>query len=351
MNKNSLYKLYMNHVGKVTDKWSLYLQEYDRLFESFRDKPVRLLEIGIQNGGSLEIWSSYFNNAVSLLGCDINSDCDSLTYDDSRITVFVGDANSPDTFERIIGKVQNFDLIIDDGSHKSSDIIKSFTLYFPYLKEGGMFIIEDIHCSYWSQFEGGLFDPYSSMSFFKRLTDIINHEHWGITRTSSDILHGIFTKYDCHMDEDVLSQLHSIEFVNSMCIIRKAPSVENVLGIRFVRGTEANVISSILDFNSARYQPDPALEQYENHWTKRTVPPEETIEQIELSLTEALNKNEDLEKKIKFLEQKSKEEIESFIGSRSWKITAPLRAMNSIFNNLPKSVLYALKNACNRLIK
>ena len=56
----SLFELYREHQGKVSDKWSIYLSEYDRLFSSYRDRPVRMLEIGIQNGGSLEIWSKYF---------------------------------------------------------------------------------------------------------------------------------------------------------------------------------------------------------------------------------------------------------------------------------------------------
>ena len=55
MINKTLHQLYSKHNGKVSDKWSLYLMEYDRLLNDYRDKPMRLLEIGIQNGGSLEI--------------------------------------------------------------------------------------------------------------------------------------------------------------------------------------------------------------------------------------------------------------------------------------------------------
>jgi len=55
----TLQELYRLHAGKVSDKWSLYLDEYDRLLTPYRDKPIRLLEIGIQNGGSLEIWDEF----------------------------------------------------------------------------------------------------------------------------------------------------------------------------------------------------------------------------------------------------------------------------------------------------
>ena len=147
MSRKMLHQLYAEHAGKVSDKWSLYLTEYDRLFDDCRDKPIRLLEIGIQNGGSLEIWSKYFSNATALIGCDINPDCGRLSYDDPRVAVVIGDANAPDVCEQVFQRSPQFDIIIDDGSHLSSDIIKSFALYFPRVVEGGIFIAEDLHCS------------------------------------------------------------------------------------------------------------------------------------------------------------------------------------------------------------
>jgi hypothetical protein len=59
----SLYDLMASHKGKLSDKWHLYVTEYDRIFSPLRNRPITLLEIGIHNGGSLEIWSNYFTNA------------------------------------------------------------------------------------------------------------------------------------------------------------------------------------------------------------------------------------------------------------------------------------------------
>ena len=101
-----------------------------------RDSPVRLLEIGVQNGGSLDIWSQFFPNAEAIVGCDINPDCERLTYDDPRISVIVGDANDPQTQQRILQLSGQFDIVVDDGSHQSSDIVKTFALYFPLLAGG-----------------------------------------------------------------------------------------------------------------------------------------------------------------------------------------------------------------------
>src|SRR4030081_1710029 len=83
MIKKTVEQLYKEHNGRVSDRWSSYLPQYERILNEYRDKPVRLLEIGIQNGGSLELWAKYFPNAQKLVGCDINPDCARLSYEDS----------------------------------------------------------------------------------------------------------------------------------------------------------------------------------------------------------------------------------------------------------------------------
>lgn len=294
MNKKTLAQLYAEHTGKVSDKWALYLTEYDRLFGDCRDDPISLLEIGIQNGGSLEIWSQYFSNAKHLIGCDINPDCSNLLYDDTRISVIVGDANAPDICAQVFNKSSGFDIVIDDGSHLSGDIIKSFALYFTKVKAGGIYVAEDLHCSYWDQFEGGLFDPYSSISFFKRLSDVINHEHWGVPKTRLDLLRGISMRYHVDFDEESLAQVHSVEFVNSMCIVRKARQESNGLSHRFIAGSVEQVIPGHLDMHMRKYELEPIYEQFHNPWSSREIPPEEAIFFVEGALHSAQQQIADL---------------------------------------------------------
>lgn len=285
MRNKSLNQLYQEHEGKVSDKWSSYLNEYDRLFDGYRDVSIRLLEIGIQNGGSLEIWSSYFPQARSLVGCDINPACDLLRYEDNRIEVVVGDANDASIFDRILQNNPEFDIIIDDGSHESGDIVKSFCLYFQRLADGGVFVVEDMHCSYWKQFEGGLFYPYSSMTFFKRLADVINHEHWGVDKTRADILNGTFSKYDCRLDDKFLSHIHSVEFINSMCVIRKRANIG--LGHRIIAGSTEFVVPGHKKLNGIQYHLESIYDQSNNDWSNRTSAPDEVISEIQSNLDEA----------------------------------------------------------------
>lgn len=344
MEPRSLPELYETHEGKVTDKWSSYLRVYEELFRPYRDDPVRLLEIGIQNGGSLEIWARYFRAGTRIVGCDVNPDCGRLTYADPRISVIVGDANDAATRQRILAQSACYDIVLDDGSHRSGDIVKAFLNYFPKTAYGGIFVAEDLHCSYWQDFEGGLFDPYSSITFFKHLADIVNHESWGVARSRSDLLQGIASKYGCDLDESVLSEVHSVEFVNSICIVRKQPASQNQLGTRYVAGSVEEVVPGSLQLHGRgpNYFPD----QSANPWSARERPPGEDFPRIEGLLAQATSRAGELEAQLsdrkrqvedlngalsRLREQHRAEreeldrELRVLKQSASWRMTAPYR--------------------------
>jgi hypothetical protein len=67
------------------------------LFSVYRDQQIRLLEIGVQNGGPLEIWAKYFLKAEKIVGCDIDQNCGRLQFADPRIKIVIGDVNSDDS--------------------------------------------------------------------------------------------------------------------------------------------------------------------------------------------------------------------------------------------------------------
>ncbi len=46
--RKTLREIFEEHTGKVSDKWTLYLEEWDQLFCPYRDQQIHLLEIGIQ---------------------------------------------------------------------------------------------------------------------------------------------------------------------------------------------------------------------------------------------------------------------------------------------------------------
>jgi hypothetical protein len=237
---DTLTTLFQRPNGKPAAKWQGYLQHYDRLFSSFKKKPLRLLEIGVQAGGSLEVWAQYFDSARIIVGCDVDKSCGDLRYEDPRIKVLIGDINTNETLQSLALITEVFDIVIDDGSHQSDDIIHSFIQLFPLLTEGGIYLIEDLHCSYWEDYGGGLYDPLSSISFFKKIVDMINQSVWGVKIEPSVFFREFKnTKQDNSATDlwNFLSDIHSIEFVNSMCIIHKRSKQNNMLGTLSLSGS------------------------------------------------------------------------------------------------------------------
>jgi hypothetical protein len=237
----SLRDLYAEHGGKLSHKWTSYLEEYDRLFSPYRGRAVTMLEIGVQNGGSLELWSRYFPLATKIIGCDINPKCGQLSFADPRISVLVADAGGEQGLAAVRTQATCFDVVIDDGSHTSGDIVRGFARYFPLVPDGGLYVCEDLHAGYWKEFEGGLLDPHSAITFFKMLVDVVNHEHWRIPGTRRDLLGHFGSRYGVEFDEEQLARVHSVEFINSLCVVRKEPAQVNSVGLQVAVGTEALV--------------------------------------------------------------------------------------------------------------
>jgi len=241
MNDRTIETLHRNKVGKVSDKWESYLRYYDQIFISLREQPISMLEIGVQNGGSLETWSSYFKSGQCFIGCDIDPNCGSLKYEDSRIHIVVGDANIAASFQTIRSICTDFDIVIDDGSHVSTDILNSFVNYFPLVKPGGIYVVEDTHTLYNDQFGGGILNEFSAYAFFKKLVDVVSFQFWR-EQLSINTYFRTFFHPQATPSFILDGWVESVEFRNSIITIRKSlsPSHEK-LGKRVLVGESAQV--------------------------------------------------------------------------------------------------------------
>ncbi len=133
-----------------TDKASSnhnYLELYEVLFASLRDKNLTLLEIGVLNGASLKTWEEYFPNA-NVVGVDIVPT--SKLYERGRITISLADQSNIEELTRLAVKHGPFDIIIEDGSHMWNHQITSLRTLFPFLKNNGLYIVEDLQTNYGS---------------------------------------------------------------------------------------------------------------------------------------------------------------------------------------------------------
>ena len=124
-----------------------YTSIYETFFEKWKNEPVKFLEIGVYDprfpGASIELWKSFFSK-LSFIGFDINENSKML--ESENVDIFIGDQNSIEDIKRCIDLYGgDYDIIIDDGLHKHSHHIVSFTSLIPYLKKGGIYVIEDLH--------------------------------------------------------------------------------------------------------------------------------------------------------------------------------------------------------------
>jgi hypothetical protein len=192
-----------------------------------------------------------------------------------------------------------------------------------------MYVIEDLHCSYWEGFEGGLFAPYSSMMFFKQLTDLVNYEHWGVNKDYTEILKGFSVQYDLKLKQGVLEKIESIEFLNSMCVIRKSSGKPAGLGLRLVYGKVNEVSDAEKKVNLTKSTPP---SQVNNVFSERKLPPAEEVIDLYKKIQTQETKIQTQETKIQTQETKiqtQKNLLNLMINSRSWKITKPLRSIKN----------------------
>lgn len=169
---NTIKELFFSHDKNIVHKWTHYLDIYEKWFSSYKNIDIKLLEIGVSMGGSLQLWQKYFNSNSIIVGLDINPACKVMEKD--NISIIIG---SQDDSKLLNNIPHSFDIIIDDGSHVQSHIITSFENLWEKLNFGGIYLIEDLHTSYWEEFGGGLNSKTSVIEYFKNILDFLNGHH------------------------------------------------------------------------------------------------------------------------------------------------------------------------------
>lgn len=169
-----------------------YTDYYESLLVHLRRNEVSLLEIGVggygdptSGGESLRMWEEYFPHG-RITGVDIFP---KVGIAGPRLEVRCGDATDPTFIAEIASESGPWDVIIDDGSHRSKDVVATFHLLFPHLRSGGIYIVEDLQTSYWPMHPSGLSrfggshrlrSRRTSMAFFKELADHLNFAEFDV---------------------------------------------------------------------------------------------------------------------------------------------------------------------------
>ena len=165
----------LDHLGHQfgTDKSSThhdYLRFYERFFAGIRTSKASILEIGILDGASLKTWEAYFENS-RIVGADINPATRRFAH--GRVAVEILDQSNLEQLVGLAVKHGPFDIIIEDGSHLWEHQITTLRTLFPFLKKGGLYIVEDLQTNY-GNMEAGYrgVASQSCVEFLKKAVDL-----------------------------------------------------------------------------------------------------------------------------------------------------------------------------------
>lgn len=134
-----------------------------RALSAFRVSHI--LELGIWDGGSMAFWCEYFKPQLRrYVGIDKGRYGESPYFRrylasrglEPRVTAYWGvDQADSARLREIVGEAFDgpLDLIMDDASHMYSQTRKSFEALFPFLRPGGLYVIEDWAWAHWKEFQ------------------------------------------------------------------------------------------------------------------------------------------------------------------------------------------------------
>ncbi len=140
------------------------MDSYARFFTSRPSfHPRNIVEIGMFGGGSMALWNEIFK-PDKLIGIDIDFNKENDYFrrylaensTDRTIAAYWNtDQGDKAELERICSEVlqDGIDLVFDDASHLYTPTKHSFEALFPFLRPGGLYIIEDWNWAHTAPFQ------------------------------------------------------------------------------------------------------------------------------------------------------------------------------------------------------
>ena len=233
--RNNFLKAFFAHEGKLVDKWEQYISVYDAELEVIlrRGTSIDLLEIGVQNGGSLELWAKLLPLGSTITGLDIDPQVSELRFNQPAIKTYILDASDRSQVESAIGDAK-YDIIIDDGSHICNEVISSINIFYPRLRSGGVMFIEDLHTSYREGHGGGYRKSGSSNEYLKEMIDLLHIDY--LSKEEANTMSGALVE----MMRDTLA---SLTFYDSLAVLRKLVTRKERPWHRLIGGNASQVVA------------------------------------------------------------------------------------------------------------
>jgi hypothetical protein len=202
---NDLRKYFDNNKRRKIVKSDHYFDIYDRHFSKYRNQQINVIEFGVARGGSLQMWKEYFGPQANIYGIDIKPEC--KEFEEDRIKIFIGDQEDKSFLSNLTRIISKADIVIDDGGHYMQQQINTFEVMYPHVSDNGVYLVEDLHTSYWNYYGGGYKKGDTFIEYSKNFIDDINAWMPEDTR---------------HFISDITRSAYSLHFYTSMLVIEKA---------------------------------------------------------------------------------------------------------------------------------
>lgn len=199
--KTDLYNFFKN--SKLhSSKGNIFFDTYEELFSKYRNKEITFVEIGVKWGGSLFMWRDYFGEKAKIIGIDLYPE--TIKLEKHGFKIYIGDQSSPKFWNKFFSEVGKVDIILDDGGHTNENQILTTYNTIKHIKDGGLLVVEDTHCSYSNKF----FNPskYSFINYSKFLIDDLNGR---VSEKYKAKLDGV------HKKKSLKNSIYSIKFFNN----------------------------------------------------------------------------------------------------------------------------------------
>jgi len=210
---------YFDDLERASSKHDSYFFAYDRIFERYQrpsDRKLTLVEVGVQNGGSLHWWRKILGEEARIIGIDLNPEVKVL--EKEGFEIYIGSQSDVNFWERFFAEVGSVDILVDDGGHTDFQQLVTFFSSIDYIRDGGLLITEDVHTSYMPMF--GNPSNFSFVSFAKLVVDavmsrssmvqclvgkIIAHQVWNVDFYESIVVFNI-DRRKCILSQPIIAE-------------------------------------------------------------------------------------------------------------------------------------------------
>jgi 23S rRNA U2552 (ribose-2'-O)-methylase RlmE/FtsJ len=209
-----------DNLDRHCGKFDTYFDIYERHFGKFVGKKPVVVEVGICRGGSAEMWQKYFGEGSTIIGIDVDDNAFKPEHQTPGCKQVRGDQSSVEFWKEFFATHPDVDVFIDDGGHHQFQQVNTLNAVWPHIKQGGVYLTEDTHTSYWPEYSGGgLKKPTAFLEYAKTVSDAINSDHWRPEDRSQNNM----------ILADHFKELRSMHFYDSIVVFEKEPKITATL--------------------------------------------------------------------------------------------------------------------------